>query len=1007
MDFAIGWDFGRALMWIVLLPLFGALINGISGRYASRGLVRAVAIGSVAGAFALAVACFVQLVALSGHGEEGGEGATKLVHVVYDWFTVRVGDAVIPVRVALLMDHLSGVMTLVITGIGLLIHLYASSYMEEDPSYARFFTYLNLFTASMLILVLASNMPLMFVGWEGVGLCSYLLIGFWWENPTYAAAGKKAFIVNRIGDFGVLLGMFLLVATTASFEFAEINANASSLVVPLKLDSTHSIAFLTTGTAACLFLFLGCAGKSAQLPLYVWLPDAMAGPTPVSALIHAATMVTAGVYLVVRLSGVFLMSPTAMAFIAVVGASTALFAASIALVQNQMKKILAYSTVSQLGFMFAGVGVGAFAGGFFHVFTHAFFKACLFLGAGSVMHAVHAHGDADLRELGGMKKFMPTTRWTFLLSCLAIAGFPLTSGFFSKDDILLGAAFIGTGPWAEYPSWVGWLVFVMLAAAAFMTAFYMFRLYFLAFEGEFRGGGAHAHGDHGHGDHDHGAHGDDGHGAHGHSEPHESPWAMTLPLVVLAVFAAVVGFLGLPHWLGLPNVWEHWLEPSIARLPLAEGAHVSVGIGATAMGVGTLVGLGGIGLAYTWYVREDGSTPARIAASMPRFHALLMDKWRVDELYALVFIRPMAWLARFAANFDKLFIDGLLTKLTSSLALAAGWLVTRFQTGALPAYGAVMVVGLAGIVWWFVVPHPGLEHAVRGSQVKLQAASGLGYEYRFDTNDDGDFETSWSTEREVEGNYEPRDFRAGAFVLTTLRPGQRDREVVLHEGEFFAFEAADLGPDWMREPEPGPNGAPVAAPNDIVPAIAWRIPVRDIFLPFAPRGGAAHEATREEAETIAERIASGEGAVDIARARATNDEERSRLGALPAEDGVDGHVKLDDGTEVHFEHGARVAVAETSRGVHVVAFDPGEALLRPNGARVRVRGADVTEPETRLRPGEVAQVGNALVRVAAVVHAKVEVRNAFGYTVDDTIEVVVQPERPASEARADAAGGAR
>ncbi len=999
MDFAFGWDFGRALMWIVLLPLLGALVNGISGRYASRGLVRAIAIGSVGLSFALALACFAKLVSLSGHAAADGEveATTKLVNVVYDWFSVRVGDAVIPVRVALLMDHLSAVMTLVITGIGLLIHLYASSYMEEDPSYARFFTYLNLFTASMLILVLASNMPLMFVGWEGVGLCSYLLIGFWWENPTYAAAGKKAFIVNRIGDFGVLLGMFLLVATTASFEFAEINANASSLAIPLKLDQTHTIAFLTTGTAACLFLFLGCAGKSAQLPLYVWLPDAMAGPTPVSALIHAATMVTAGVYLVVRLSGVFLMSPGAMAFIALVGATTALFAASIALVQNQMKKILAYSTVSQLGFMFAGVGVGAFAGGFFHVFTHAFFKACLFLGAGSVMHAVHAHGDADLRELGGMKKFMPVTRWTFLLSCFAIAGFPLTSGFFSKDDILLGAAFIGTGPWADYPRWVGWVVFAMLAVAAFMTAFYMFRLYFLAFEGEFRGGQGHA--DHAH-----------GHDDHGHAEPHESPWAMTLPLVVLAAGAGFVGFLGLPHWLGLPNVWEHWLEPSIARLPLAEGAHVSAAIGATAMGVGTLVGLGGIGLAYVWYVKEDGSTPARIAASLPRLQALLMDKWRVDELYALVLIRPMAWLARFAANFDKLFIDTLLTKATSSLALAAGWLVTRVQTGAVSMYGAVMVVGLAGIVWWFVVPHPGLQHVVRGTQVKLQAASGLGYEYRFDTNADGEFETPWSAERAVDGNYQPSDFRGGAIVLTTLRPGQRDREIVLHGGEPHAFDAADLGPDWVRGP--AADGAAAAAGgtapvDDTVPAIRWTVPVRDLFLPFAPRGGLAHSATLEEAESLAERIASGESTVEIARARATNDEERTRLGAMAGEDGVDGHVKLADGTDVHFERGARVAVAETARGVHVVALDSGEAILRPNGARVRVRGAEVTEPETRLRPGEVAQVGNALVRVAAVVSATVEVRNAFGYTVDDTVDVVVQPERPATEARADAPGGAR
>ncbi len=998
MDLAFGWDFGRALIWIVLLPLFGALVNGISGRWASRSLVRAIAVGSVAGSFLLALACFVKLVMLSGHGE-GAEGTNKIVNVVYDWFSVRVGDAVIPVRVALLMDHLSGVMTLVVTGIGLLIHLYASSYMEDDPSYARFFTYLNLFTASMLILVLASNMPLMFVGWEGVGLCSYLLIGFWWENPTYAAAGKKAFIVNRIGDFGVLIGMLLLVGTTMSFEFSDINANATSLLIPLRLDQTHSIAWLTTATAACLFLFLGCSGKSAQLPLYVWLPDAMAGPTPVSALIHAATMVTAGIYLVARLSNVFLQSPTAMAVIAIVGASTALFAASIALVQNQMKKILAYSTVSQLGFMFAGVGVGAFGGGFFHVFTHAFFKACLFLGAGSVMHAVHAHGDADLRELGGMKKFMPVTRWTFLLSCFAIAGFPLTSGFFSKDDILLGAAYMGTGPWAAYPSWVGWVVFAMLAIAAFMTAFYMFRLYILAFEGEFRGGPKHGDG--------HDAHGDDAH-AHAHADPHESPWAMTLPLVVLAFGAVTVGFLGLPHWLGLPNVWEHWLEPSLAALPVTEGAHVSLAIGGTAMGVGTLAGLGGIGLAYLWYIKENGTTPARIAASVPRLHALLMDKWRVDEFYGAALLRPMAWLARFAANFDKLLVDGLIAKATSSLTLLGGWVVTRAQTGVVYTYSAFMVVGLAGVAWWYLVPHTGLEYAVRGTQVKLQAAAGLGYEYRFDVNSDGEFETEWSTERTIEGSYEPKDFVGGAIVVATMRPGTREREQLLEGGHVLAFAAADLGPEWQAVAPPAAN-APPGTPgtsDDTLPGMSWSLPVRDIFLPYAPRGGEAHSATLEQAHGLLERIVGGESAIDIARARATNDEQRTKVGLVANEDGVDGHVKLADGTEVTFEAGAHTALVETSRGVHVVALDPGELALRPNGARVRVRGADVTQ-ETHLRPGEIAQVGNALVRAAAVVRGTVEVRNAFGYTVRESVDVVVRPDRPADEPAPNAVRGAQ
>jgi NADH-quinone oxidoreductase subunit L len=992
MDLAFGWDFGRALLWIVLLPLFGALINGISGRWASRSLVRAIAVGSVALSFVLAVACFLKLVATSGHG---GEHPAPIVNVVYDWFSVSVNGAVIPVRVALLMDHLSGVMTLVITGIGLLIHLYASSYMEDDPSYARFFTYLNLFTGSMLILVLASNMPLMFVGWEGVGLCSYLLIGFWWETPAYAAAGKKAFIVNRIGDFGVLLGMLLLVATTMSFEFGQINENASMLAVPLRLDATHSIAWITTATAACLFLFLGCAGKSAQLPLYVWLPDAMAGPTPVSALIHAATMVTAGVYLVVRLSHVFLMSPTAMAVIAIVGACTALFAASIALVQNQMKKILAYSTVSQLGFMFAGVGVGAFGGGFFHVFTHAFFKACLFLGAGSVMHAVHAHGDADLRELGGMKKFMPITRWTFLLSCFAIAGFPLTSGFFSKDDILLGAAYMGTGPWADYPRWVGWTVFGMLAVAAFMTAFYMFRLYILAFEGEYRGGPKHGDG--------HDTHGEEAH-AHAHADPHESPWAITVPLAVLAAGAMLVGFLGMPHWLGFTNVWEHWLAPSIAELPVTEGAHVTLGIGATAMTVGTLVGLGGIGLAYFWYVMQPGTTPKRIAEAMPRFHALLMDKWRVDELYAFLFIRPMAWLARFAANFDKLLVDGLLAKATSSLTLLGGWVVTRAQTGVVYTYSAVMVVGLASVAWWYLVPHAGLEYAVQGPRVKLQAASGLGYEYRFDVNSDGQFETEWSRERALDGAYEPKDFVGGAIVLDTQRPGRRERELRLHGGDFMAFDVTDLGAEWQAPPRVDEAGRAVPL-DDTPPAVRWSLPARDIFLPFEPRGGASHETTLQLARTLAESIQGGESAISVARANLTTEEGRRLLGYLEGEDGIDGRVRLADGSEARFEDGARAALVETPAGVHVVGLDDAGLLLRPNGARARARGADVTS-EILLRPGEVAQVGLAIVRVAAVVRSTVEVRNAFGYTVSESADIIVRPEPPAPEVHLPPPGGA-
>jgi NADH-quinone oxidoreductase subunit L len=498
------------LLWIVLFPLIGAALNGIGGCFfkTDKKLVAAIAVGAVGLSFALALFTFARL--LSVHGEHGDGSIT---YQAYEWFSVALANGrTVPVNVRFTVDALSGLMLVMVTGIGLLIHIYSTGYMSEEPSYARFFAYLNLFMASMLILILASNMPLMFVGWEGVGLCSYLLIGFWFENPSYAAAGKKAFIVNRIGDFGVLMGMFILLSATGSFEFAEINRAAPGLAADFyfgPVPATFSIA-----TIAVLFLFLGCTGKSAQIPLYIWLPDAMAGPTPVSALIHAATMVTSGVYLACRLSPVFVQSPTAMAVITIVGTLTALVAASIALVQNQLKKILAYSTVSQLGFMFAAVGVGAFSAGIFHVFTHAFFKACLFLGAGSVMHAVHAHGDADLDNLGGMKKWMPITSATFLISCLAIAGFPLTSGFFSKDMILHGAW--TAGEYFEFAPWLGQAIFVALALGAFGTAFYMFRLYFLTFTGEFRGGHAHGHDDHGHDEH---AKDDHGHDAH-HGEPH-------------------------------------------------------------------------------------------------------------------------------------------------------------------------------------------------------------------------------------------------------------------------------------------------------------------------------------------------------------------------------------------------------------------------------------------------------------------------------------------------------
>ena len=391
------------LVLIVVLPILGAIVNGLWLKPEDKKTVSFLAPGLVGLAFLMACCNFGLLVMQKSNGVVD----PRLSFTLYEWFSLSNGGTNVPINVTLTMDSLSGLMTLVVTGIGTLIHIYSLGYMSEEKSYNRFFAYLNLFTASMLILVLASNIPLMFVGWEGVGLCSYLLIGFWYENPDYAKAGRKAFVANRVGDLGVLIGMFTLFAAVGSFEFETINQAAT--VTPQAFQRTFAAPGVTAtiATIAGVFLFLGVTGKSAQVPLYVWLPDAMAGPTPVSALIHAATMVTAGVYLMCRLSPVFLLSETAMTLIAVVGTITAFLAATIAVVQREMKKILAYSTVSQLGFMVAACGVGAFSAGFFHVFTHAFFKACLFLGAGSVMHAVHAHGDADIFKLGGMKKPPP------------------------------------------------------------------------------------------------------------------------------------------------------------------------------------------------------------------------------------------------------------------------------------------------------------------------------------------------------------------------------------------------------------------------------------------------------------------------------------------------------------------------------------------------------------------------------------------------------------------------
>ncbi|MCS6797723.1 MAG: NADH-quinone oxidoreductase subunit L [Myxococcota bacterium] len=800
----------RALVWIVLLPLFGAVLNGLFGRYADRRLVGAIGVGSVTASFLLAVALFARLVDLRA---DGGEPVRIVAHL-YDWFSLHVDGRAIPVGVGFVMDALSGVMTLVVTGVGALIHVFSLGYMRDDPGYARFFAYLNLFTGSMLLLVLASNLPLLFVGWEGVGLCSYLLIGFWWKNPAYAAAGRKAFVVNRIGDLGMLLGMFVLVVATGSVELEAINRAAPELAAPFTLGR-GGLFGASVATVACLLLLLGCAGKSAQIPLHVWLPDAMAGPTPVSALIHAATMVTAGVYLCCRLSHVFVQSPTAMAVVALVGTATALLAASIALVQTRMKKILAYSTVSQLGFMFAGVGVGAFAAGFFHVFTHAFFKACLFLGTGAVMHAVGAHGDADVRRLGGLRTALPTVHWTFLVSCLAIAGVPGLSGFFSKDEILLGASSVALGgPDGPLPAWVGAVVLVGLGAAATMTAFYMFRLYFLTFSGSYRSAAAAASGVVGEG----GAtvHHDDEHPYESH--PHHEERVLTLPLIVLGVGAIAAGWLGLPHALGLPNVWGDWFAGFFATLSTAGGEPAGAGgaahhfgpAEAAAMGVGLVAMLVGIGLARAWYgTGEPGAAASSLATRVGALYRLLRDEWRIDALYDATVVRAVRAAGRFADVFDRYVVDALFARLTAAVTELGGWLLSRLQTGAMPAYAGAIAVGVVLLGWWVVYPHPRIEARVEGATVRFEAGRGPGYEYRWDLDGDGTFDVPWSAEAyEASRTYSAADARAPALVVTR-DPRSPEREVRLEPGRLVELGERLVGRGWRRR-DAGENALPAA-----------------------------------------------------------------------------------------------------------------------------------------------------------------------------------------------------
>ena len=624
-------------------------------------------------AFGLAVAIWL---AMLGAGELGA----PLVQRYYSWMPV----GALQIDFSFQLDQLSMVMVLVITGVGALIHLFSVGYMRDDPGYPRYFAYLNLFVAFMLVLVLGASFPVMFIGWEGVGLCSYLLIGFWFTEKANADAGKKAFIVNRIGDFGFLVAMFLLWGNLHALDFAGVQAGASQFAVGGPLVTT-----------ICLFLFLGCTGKSAQIPLYVWLPDAMAGPTPVSALIHAATMVTAGVYLIARSGFLFAMAPVAGLTVAVVGALTALFAATIGLKQWDIKKVLAYSTVSQLGFMFIAVGVGAYATGIFHLVTHAFFKALLFLGSGSVIYAMHAayhhtgkHDDAqDMRNMGGMRKFMPVTFALMWIATLAIAGIPLFAGFFSKDEILgmvIERAHVGTLADATWLGLSGFTVlhavFVIGLATALLTAIYMTRMMLYTFHGPNRTGDA----------------------ERGHL--HEAPWIMTGPLVVLGALSAAGGWLNIPDLLGAlgpVHVLAHWLEPVTGAATAAVGAEAGVDPAAEWALIAGAVAVAITGMAIAFVrLKPAALVPKAQAPAETGFARVLERKYYVDEFYDRAIVTPLVEGSRTIlwTGVDRGVIDGLFVNGAALFARMLGWVGSKLQTGQLGEYAWAFALGVLAVL---------------------------------------------------------------------------------------------------------------------------------------------------------------------------------------------------------------------------------------------------------------------------------------------------------------------
>lgn len=630
---------------VPLFPLLGWLIISLLGKKLNKGTIGTLASFAVLASFVVSLFVFIEV------SSNSGPHNIKL----FDWITAGKFNA----SFSFLVDPLSSLFLLIITGIGFLIHLYSAGYMHEDDAFHRFFAYLNLFVFFMLLLVLGNNYLIMFVGWEGVGLCSYLLIGFWFKNNAYNNAAKKAFIMNRIGDLGFLLGILLIFVQFGSVTYSEVFAVAASPGAALSGNETV--------TAIALLLFIGAMGKSAQIPLYTWLPDAMAGPTPVSALIHAATMVTAGIYMVARSNILYTLSPVAMEFVAVVGLITALFAASIGLFQNDIKKVLAYSTVSQLGYMFLGLGVGAYTGAVFHVTTHAFFKALLFLGAGSVIHAMS--GEQDIRNMGGLRKKLPVTFLTFILATIAISGIPPFSGFFSKDEILAHA-------WSHNK--IYWLLGVI---GSLMTAFYMFRLLFLTFYGTFRGTEKQAH------------------------HLHESPKSMTIPLIVLAVLSVLGGLIGVPEFIGhslghVPHALNEFLSPVFAASDIRIfHPHESASTEWSLVLLVVALILAVVYFAYHYYVKKN-NLPAHNTDELSPVQKIIYNKYYIDELYEAVITKPINKIAAIMYRFVEInFIDAIVNGI-GSLFVSLGNALRLLQSGYTGVYIFAMVIGIIIILFF-------------------------------------------------------------------------------------------------------------------------------------------------------------------------------------------------------------------------------------------------------------------------------------------------------------------